>query len=97
MLQVTHEAMAILKEARNLSGASPEAGLRLHSRRGAADLEQVEVGFQRDPEPADQTIEMADLRVFVSAELVEALSHRVLDVNATPQGPELTFRWANGG
>ncbi len=96
MLQVTRAAMAVLKEARSLSGASPEAGLRLHSRRGAKDLEQVELDFQKDPEPADQRIEVADLRVFVSAELVEPLSHRVLDVNATPQGPELTFRWANG-
>ncbi len=37
MLQVTHEAIAVLKEARSLSAASAEAGLRLHSRRGAAD------------------------------------------------------------
>jgi hypothetical protein len=35
---------------------------------------------------------MADIRLFVSKELVEPLSNRVLDVSATHGGPELTFR-----
>lgn len=96
MLQVTLEAMAVLKEARSLSGAPAEAGLRIHKRQSTEDLELVEFDFQKDPEPADQTIEVADLRVFVSEELVGPLSRRVLDVQATPQGPALTLRWGNG-
>jgi hypothetical protein len=40
----------------------------------------------------DQTIETPDPRIFVAQELIERLSDRVLDVNATPDGPALTFR-----
>lgn len=89
MLQVTQEATAILKEARSRSGAPPEAGVRVQVEE---NTKAVQLNFQKDPEPTDQTIATPDLRFFVAQELVEPLSERVLDVKATSQGPQLAFR-----
>ena len=91
MLQVTQEATTILKEARNRSGAPPEAGLRVGAE-GSGENKIVQLSFQKDPEPTDQTIETPDLPVYVADELVEPLSDRVLDVKATPQGTQLVLR-----
>ncbi|MGH7856034.1 MAG: hypothetical protein ACREQY_01800 [Candidatus Binatia bacterium] len=92
MLQVTQEATTILKEVRDRSGAPAEAGVRIQVERTEENTKVVQLHFQKEPEPADQTIETPELRVFVSKELVEPLSNRVLDAKATHRGTELTFR-----
>ena len=93
MLQVTQEATTVLKEVRDRRGAPPEAGLRIHQTEQAeVKTKSVTFDFQNDPEPTDQTIEMPDLRIFVSHELVEPLSNRVLDVKETRGTVRLTLR-----
>jgi len=92
MLQVTAEANAVLREARQRNGAPPEAGLRVRERVMGHATKMLEADFQDDPVPTDQTIETPDLRVFIAQELIERLSDRVLDVTVTPDGPTLTLR-----
>jgi Fe-S cluster assembly iron-binding protein IscA len=92
MLQVTQEATAVLKEARKECGAPPESGFRVRAEGAPDNTTVVQLSFQEDPEPTDQTIETPELRVFVAKELVEPLADRVLDVSGRHDGPRLTLR-----
>ena len=92
MLQLTHEASALLKDVRRESGAPPDAGVRVQIDQTVEGKEAIRLHFKKDPEPTDQTIETEDLRVFVAKELAEPLSETVLEVRATNQGDQLAFR-----
>jgi Fe-S cluster assembly iron-binding protein IscA len=92
MLKVTSEAAYVLKAARE-GVTTPTAGLRIKRSDNPNDgWDGFRIGFQQDPEPTDQTFEQDGLRVFVAAEVADALSDRTLDVDATSHGAELVFR-----
>jgi hypothetical protein len=44
------------------------------------------------PEPGDAPAEATDLDVFVAAELADPLDSAILDVQPTPEGPEIILR-----
>jgi Fe-S cluster assembly iron-binding protein IscA len=92
MLKVTSEAAYVLKAARE-GVTTPTAGLRIKRSDNPNDLwDGFKIGFQEDPDPTDQIFEQDGLRVFVSADVADALSDRTLDVDATSHGAELVFR-----
>ena len=92
MLKVTSEAADVLKAARE-GVTTPTAGLRIKRSASPNDpWDGFKIGFQEDPDPTDQIFEQDGLRVFVAADVADALSDRTLDVDATSHGAELVFR-----
>jgi Fe-S cluster assembly iron-binding protein IscA len=92
VLKVTSEAAYVLKAARE-GVTTPTAGLRIKRAGNPNDgWDGFRIGFQQDPDPTDLTFEQDGLRVFVAADVAEALSDRTLDVDATSHGAELVFR-----
>ena len=92
MLKVTSEAAYVLKAARE-GVTTPTAGLRIKRSDNPNDpWDGFKIGFQQYPDPTDQIFEQDGLRVFVAADVADALSDRTLDVDATSHGAELVFR-----
>jgi Fe-S cluster assembly iron-binding protein IscA len=92
MLTVTSEAAYVLKAARE-GVTTPTAGLRIKRSGNPNDgWDGFKIGFQQEPDQTDQVFEQDGLRVFVAADVAEALSDRILDVDATSHGAELIFR-----
>ena len=92
MLKVTSEAAYVLKAARE-GVTTPIAGLRIKRSENPNDAwDGFRIGFQQYPDPTDQIFEQDGLRVFVAADVADALSDRTLDVDATSHGAELVFR-----
>jgi len=92
MLKVTSEAAYVLKAARE-GVTTPTAGLRIKRADNPNDgWDGFRIGFQQEPDATDQVFEQDGLRVFVAADVADALSDRVLDVDATSHGAELVFR-----
>jgi Fe-S cluster assembly iron-binding protein IscA len=97
MLQVTQNAVNVLKDARERAGAPADAGVRIERTQAESDGSRprqvlITLGFTNQPAPQDQTIEKDGMKVFVSSDLVEPLSERVLDVQTTDEGTQLMFR-----
>lgn len=91
-MQVTESATAVLKQARTDVGAPPDSGVRLERVQAEQARTGIKVEFAQEPEQGDEIIEQAGLRIFVSGDLVDVLSERVLDADMTPNGPELSLR-----
>lgn len=91
-MQVTESATELLKQARAEMGAPADAGVRLQRVPAAQAGEGVRIEFAEEPEQGDEVIEEPGLRIFVSPDLADLLSERVLDADMTPNGPELWFR-----
>jgi Fe-S cluster assembly iron-binding protein IscA len=82
----------VLKAARE-GVTTPTAGLRIKRSDNPNDpWDGFKLGFQQEPNATDQVFEQDRLRVFVAAEVAEALADRILDVDATAHGAELVFR-----
>lgn len=95
MLQVTEAAVTLLKRARENTGMGQSAGARLSRvQQPAGENKDKIIGleFTQKPEAGDEMIEHADLKVYISSDLVEPLSSRVLDVEPTKEGMQLLFR-----
>lgn len=92
MLTVTSEAAYVLKAARE-GVTTPTVGLRIKRSENPNDpWDGFKLGFQQEPDATDQVFEQDGLPVFVAAEVADALSNRILDVDATAHGAELVFR-----
>ncbi|MGH7987984.1 MAG: hypothetical protein ACREQX_17105 [Candidatus Binataceae bacterium] len=97
MLQVTQDAINVLKEARERAGAPQDAGVRIERTEAENDGSRarqilITLGFTNQPAPQDQTIDTEGMKVFVSSDLVEPLSERVLDADTGEDGTQLLFR-----
>jgi hypothetical protein len=96
MLQVTDAAVSVLKSEVLREGEpleqEPATAVRIRTAvtddgRQALTLQPV-----MGPEPGDATTEAMNLDVFVAPELAGPLDSAVLDVEPTPEGPEIILR-----
>jgi len=87
-MRVTATAAALLRETRELIGASPEVGVRLQRERGEEEGDDLAVTleFRDGGEPDDTTISEDGLRIFLAGDLADMLEDRTLDVAETPSG-----------
>lgn len=91
MLQLTSEAVSVLKDARTKTGAPENVGVRLANAPSKGES-AISLVFSASPQEDDQTVEKDDLKVYVAHDLVEPLSERTLDVRSTDEGAELVLR-----
>jgi hypothetical protein len=97
MLQVTDAAVTVLKsevlhEGEPMQRPDPATAVRI--RPAVRDDGRQTIALQpvTGPEPGDAPAEATDLEVFVAPEVAAPLDSAVLDVEPTPEGPEIVLR-----
>jgi Fe-S cluster assembly iron-binding protein IscA len=75
-MQVTKEAVSHLVRVRGERGAAPGAGARFVSTGTGVGLT-----FATSPEPGDRVVEVPEIPVFVSSQVVEKLDDATIDVS----------------
>lgn len=97
MLQVTDAAVTVLKsevlhEGDPMLQPDPATAIRIRSTVANDGRQTITLQPVTGPEPGDAPTEATDLDVFVAPELAAPLHAAVLDVEATPEGPEIILR-----
>jgi hypothetical protein len=97
MLQVTDAAVTMLKsevlhEGEPMQQPDPATAIRIRPTVANDGRQTITLQPVMGPEPGDAPTEATDLDVFVAPELADPLDAAVLDVEATPEGPEIILR-----
>jgi len=94
MLRVTDAAVTVLKSSvlgigEPLQQADPAPAVRIEPASAGNGRQALTVQPAMGPQPGDAPTEATDLDVFVAPELAEPLDSAILDVQATPDGPQM--------
>ena len=93
-IQVTEEAIDVLRRSLELGGVDPAAGgVRLRAARGLGGGLDVQVELADGPLEGETTVEAADVRLFVDAGVTEAIPNAVVAVE--PQHETIVVRPAD--
>jgi hypothetical protein len=97
MLQVTDAAVSVLKsevlrEGEPMQQGEPATAVRIRPAVTDDGRQTLTLQPVTGPEPGDAPTEATDLDVFVAPELAGPLDSAVLDVEPTPEGPEIILR-----
>lgn len=96
-MQVTEEAVEVLRRSLEMGGVDPEqGGVRLRGSRGLGGGFDVQVELADAPQKADSVVEAGGIRLFVAPEITDALPDSVVAVEpqhqiivVRPKGPKL--------
>jgi Fe-S cluster assembly iron-binding protein IscA len=91
MLQVTDSAVNVLEEARVAQQVPESFGVRVFARTGNDGQAALAVAFTEEPAEGDQVTEQSGTEVYVAPEVAEPLAEHKLDVEQTPEGPQLAL------
>ena len=92
MLQVSDSAAAVLREARDAQEVPDTFGVRISGQPTADGEMTVALAFAEEPSGNDEVTQEGDPQIFVAPEVAEPLAEAVLDVESTPDGPQLAIR-----
>ena len=92
MLQISVDAIDIVDTMRAQRDIPSEFGLRVYADRGEGGRQAVRLGFAEEPAEGDEVSESSGLRLFVAAELKDALSNTVIDVDTSGADARLVLR-----
>jgi Fe-S cluster assembly iron-binding protein IscA len=94
-LEVTDEAIDVLKRSMALAGLDPKiAGVRLRPAHGLGGGADVQIEFAESPAENEQIFEAGDIRLFVDRALFEAVPEPLLVVE--PQHETVAVRPRSG-
>lgn len=91
MLQVTDSAAHALQEARATQRVPDSFGVRVFARADDDGQAAVALAFAQEPAEGDAVTEQSGTEIYVASELVEPLAEHTLDVEDTPDGPQLAL------
>lgn len=91
MLQVTESAVSVLEQARADQQVPESFGVRVFARTGNDGQAALALAFTEEPAEGDQVTEHNGTEVYVAPEIAEPLAEHMLDVEHTPEGPQLTL------
>lgn len=91
MLQVSESAVNVLEEARAAQELPDSYGVRVFAQTDDAGEASLALAFAEEPADGDEVIEEGGTEVYVSPELAEPLAESMLDVEETPEGPQLAL------
>lgn len=91
MLQITQAAADQIAETRRQQGVPESFGVRVFGERQAGGDMALGVVFAEVPAEDDTVTEQQGTRVFVAPEVAEPLASAALDVEPTPDGPQLVL------
>jgi Fe-S cluster assembly iron-binding protein IscA len=90
-IQVTDEAIDVLRRSLELGGIDPSAGgVRLRAAHGLGGGLDVQVELADGPLEGETTVEASDVRLFVDAGVTEAIPNAVVAVE--PQHETIVVR-----
>jgi Fe-S cluster assembly iron-binding protein IscA len=93
-IQVTEEAIDVLRRSLELGGIDPSAGgVRLRAAHGLGGGLDVQVELADGPLEGETTVEASDVRLFVDAGVSEAIPNAVVAVE--PQHETIVVRPAD--
>ena len=93
-IQVTEEAIEVLRRSLELGGVDPTAGgVRLRAARGLGGGLDVQVELADGPLEGETTVESSDVRLFVDPSVTEAIPNAVVAVE--PQHETIVVRPAD--
>jgi Fe-S cluster assembly iron-binding protein IscA len=93
-IQVTDEAIDVLRRSLELGGIDPTAGgVRLRAAHGLGGGLDVQVELADGPLEGETTVERSDVRLFVDAGVTEAIPNAVVAVE--PQHETIVVRPAD--
>jgi Fe-S cluster assembly iron-binding protein IscA len=93
-IQVTDEAIDVLRRSLELGGIDPSAGgVRLRAAHGLGGGLDVQVELADGPLEGETTVERSDVRLFVDAGVTEAIPNAVVAVE--PQHETIVVRPAD--
>jgi Fe-S cluster assembly iron-binding protein IscA len=93
-IQVTEEAIDVLRRSLELGGIDPAAGgVRLRAARGLGGGLDVQVELADGPLEGETTVEASDVRLFIDAGVTEAIPNAVVAVE--PQHETIVVRPAD--
>ena len=91
MLQVTDSAVSALQETREAQEVPESYGVRVFANQGESGEPTLALAFAEEPAEGDQVTEQAGTEIYVAPELAEPLADSKLDVEDTPDGPQLAL------
>lgn len=91
LLQVSPSAATALEEARAAQEVPDTFGVRVFAQADESGEAALALAFSEEPIEGDQVTEQEGTQIYVAPELAEPLAGSVLDVEDTPEGPQLTL------
>jgi len=91
LLQVSPSAATALEEARAAQEVPDTFGVRVFAQADESGEAALALAFSEEPIEGDQVTEQEGTQIYVAPELAEPLAESVLDVEDTPEGPQLTL------
>ena len=96
-MEVTEEAVEVLRRSLEMGGVDPKhGGVRLRGARGLGGGFDVQVELADAPQEEDSLVEAGGIRLFVAPQITEAMPDSVVAVDpqhqiivVRPKGPEL--------
>lgn len=91
MLQVSDSAVNVLEEARAAQEVPGSFGVRVFAQADESGQTGLALAFAEEPSDGDTVTQQSGTEIFVSPELAEPLASSMLDVEETPEGPQLAL------
>ncbi len=91
MLQVSTAAVSVLTQERASQELPESFGVRVFAQADETGQPALALAFSEEPLEGDQVTEQEGTEIYVAPELAEPLADSVLDVEDTPEGPQLTL------
>jgi len=91
VLQVSSPAVSVLKDARSAQEVPEHFGVRVFAQPDETGQAALALAFTEEPVDGDLVTEQDGTDIYVAPELAEPLAESVLDVEDTPEGPQLTL------
>lgn len=92
MLQVTTAAATALAEVRDAQDLPDSYGVRIAAQPDPSGQVGIALQFAEVPEAGDEVTPTDGPDVYVAPELAEPLSGSLIDVDDTPEGPQLVIK-----
>jgi Fe-S cluster assembly iron-binding protein IscA len=92
VLQVSETAVAVLEEARSAQELPDSYGVRISGQPAEAGQIELMLGFAEGPGEGDEVTEQAGTEIYVAPEVAEPLADSKLDLENTPEGPQLVIK-----
>lgn len=91
LFQISDAAADVLREARAAQDLPDSYGVRVSAQADESGQAALALAFAEQPAEGDQVTEQAGTPLYVAPELAEPLATTMLDVEQTPQGPQLSL------
>ena len=89
MLKVSDSAVSVLEETRTAQEVPESYGVRVFANADESGQPTLALAFAEQPAEGDEVTQQHGTQVYVAPEVAEPLADSVLDVEQTPEGPQL--------